>query len=305
MLAVGTGLLSLSSAVAGPSNEKPVDASLIADTQALAEGQELWLGVHVKLAPGWHIYWQYPGESGFATKIDWEAQNLVTSSPQTLFPVPETFQGAGGVVSYGYAGETLLLAHIPRIHLLPGAREVTVRANTRWLVCREDECRDARQTLELKLPVGVPSPANAELFQRYRKLLPLSSPPANVKVNAATTGEEAEVSLQVSLPPGTMGIVAAPAPPPYRALELFPLPPRGVTVTIPKTVGRVEERNVRAATIAVHPEGATISFSMKRVNRTTTGPVTMEGVLVQQWLRSDGSIGEPQINTLPFEVSGL
>jgi DsbC/DsbD-like thiol-disulfide interchange protein len=305
MLAVGTGLLSLSSAVAGPSNEKPVEASLVADAQTVAEGQELWLGVHVKLAPGWHLYWQYPGESGFATKIDWEAQNLVTSSPQTLFPVPETFEGAGRVVSYGYAGETLLLAHIPKIHLLPGAREVTVRANARWLVCREDECRDAKQTLELKLPVGVPSPANAELFQRYRKLLPLSSPPSNVKVNTTTSDEQAEVSLQVSVPPGTMGIVAAPAAPPYRALELFPLPPRGVTVTIPKTVGRVEERKVGGATIAVHPEGATISLFVKRGSWTTTGPVTMEGVLVQQWLRSDGSIGEPQANKLQFNVSGL
>src|SRR6478672_9135605 len=41
-----------------------VKASLLADTTAVQPGQPFKVGVLLKIAPQWHVYWQNPGEGG-------------------------------------------------------------------------------------------------------------------------------------------------------------------------------------------------------------------------------------------------
>src|SRR5947208_201936 len=49
-----------------------VKASLLADQSAIRPGQTFRIGVRYQMAPGWHIYWRYPGDAGIPTKIDWK-----------------------------------------------------------------------------------------------------------------------------------------------------------------------------------------------------------------------------------------
>ena len=37
-------------------------------TMGVAPHQQLWLGVHFSLEPGWHIYWINPGDKRIAPK---------------------------------------------------------------------------------------------------------------------------------------------------------------------------------------------------------------------------------------------
>ena len=41
--------------------------SLVSDTDAVAPGTPFRIGLHVRLAPGWHTYWKNPGDAGAPT----------------------------------------------------------------------------------------------------------------------------------------------------------------------------------------------------------------------------------------------
>ena len=49
-----------------------VKAQLVADTQHIEPGQKFRLGVLYTIVPKWHIYWQYAGDAGIPTQIDWQ-----------------------------------------------------------------------------------------------------------------------------------------------------------------------------------------------------------------------------------------
>src|SRR6478736_928087 len=39
-------------------------ASLVSDTDTVATGRPFRVGLWLRLAPGWHTYWQNPGDAG-------------------------------------------------------------------------------------------------------------------------------------------------------------------------------------------------------------------------------------------------
>ena len=49
-----------------------VTADLVAESASIAPGTTLWLDVRLAVKPGWHVYWQNPGDSGLPTAIDWK-----------------------------------------------------------------------------------------------------------------------------------------------------------------------------------------------------------------------------------------
>src|ERR1044072_1467521 len=53
----------------GPS--KQLTPSLEADTTAIAAGKPFTAGIRLKMLPGWHVYNQFPGESGAPPRITW------------------------------------------------------------------------------------------------------------------------------------------------------------------------------------------------------------------------------------------
>ncbi|MCX7624901.1 MAG: protein-disulfide reductase DsbD family protein, partial [Candidatus Sumerlaeaceae bacterium] len=275
---------------------------LLANSTAAQEGHELWLGVYVKLRPEWHIYWEYPGESGFATKVEWDLSEIGTTSSTTLFPIPSRFVGAGGVISYGYAGETLLMTRTTAVHLKPAAQKVTLRAKTRWLMCREDECRDGRETLEITLPVGTPQPANTELFERYERLVPQDSVPPNVKWNWLT--KEGGIIVEIDVLPPSRGNLLAEDCAQGRGLAFFPLPPKGLLADIPEISGPTRKMLVGKDNqqITVFTGKATVKLPLKRTSRATTGALTLGGVLVQQPVEEDGTVGELVANRLLIPI---
>src|SRR5215475_14287354 len=54
---------------------------LIAATAATGTAQRLDLGLEFRLAPGWHIYWRAPGDTGYPPSADWTgSENLQTAA---------------------------------------------------------------------------------------------------------------------------------------------------------------------------------------------------------------------------------
>ncbi len=175
-------LLALFAVLAAPMAEaqlyqgrKLVEASLVADTTSIIPGKSFRLGLHLKVAPGWHVYWKNPGDSGIATEAGWDLpENFKIGSLQ--WPLPKRITEPGNIEVYAYKNETLLVAEVTAPQNLDG-ESITFRSKPKWLVC-EQICIPGAAELELVLPVSPEAaPANAEIFARFAAESPSMSPP--------------------------------------------------------------------------------------------------------------------------------
>jgi thiol:disulfide interchange protein len=161
---------------APPPMTELVKPELIAESATLAPGASLWVDLHFRIAPGWHIYWKNPGDSGVATTIDWTLPPGF-SAGDIEWSIPQRFS-EGGIVTYGYAESADLLVPIAVPATLSSAASVPLAAAVKWLVCREI-CIPGEANLALTLPVGAvgsPDPAVAARFAATRGRLPVAAP---------------------------------------------------------------------------------------------------------------------------------
>ncbi|MGA7260717.1 MAG: protein-disulfide reductase DsbD domain-containing protein [Stellaceae bacterium] len=172
-------LFALGSARAGgpPAPEDLVKADLLAETASIAPGATLWVDLHLEVKPGWHVYWQNPGDSGLPTAIDWKLP-AGFSAGHILWPVPEHFV-QNGIGNYGYAGTVDLLVPIAAPKELAVGQTAVLDAEASWLACA-DICIPGSAKLGVKVPVAaqaaIPDPAVAPLFAAARRHLPVPAP---------------------------------------------------------------------------------------------------------------------------------
>ena len=194
-----------------------VTASLVSNTAGIVPGKPFEIGVLLEMAPHWHTYWEYPGDAGIPTAITWTLPEGFVAGP-IQWPLPDRVIEPGEIEVYAYKDKVLLLTAIvppPEI----AEKNVTLRAKVDWLVC-EEICIPGSADLEISLPVARESAeANAELFSTFRKLLPAATP-APYELSWKRSGNLLELSVN--------GLKDA------KAVDLFPLPPKGEQVGHPK-----------------------------------------------------------------------
>ncbi len=162
-----------------------VRADLIAEPASIVPGQPFQVGIRLRMKEHWHTYWRNPGDSGSPTEVRWQLPEGFTVS-ELSWPAPQVLR-VGPVTSFGYEGETILLAQItPPSNLAPGSN-VSLRADIDYLVC-EKECIPGEASLALPLTVGASGgPGNTGIFDAARARLPQPSLwPANFSANADT-----------------------------------------------------------------------------------------------------------------------
>lgn len=150
------------------------EVSLISETSNLIPGETAWVGLHIKMRPGWHTYWRNPGDSGLPTQIAWSLPGGI-SAGDIRWPIPEKF-AFGPLAGFGYKNETLLMVPLAVDGGVAARAEATVTADATWLVC-EDICVPQRAQFSLALPVAdrAAGPRNP-LFRTYRDSLPAEPP---------------------------------------------------------------------------------------------------------------------------------
>ena len=57
-------------------DKNPVQASLVADVDAIVPGESFTLGLRFKIQPHWHTYWINPGDVGTETSITFTKSDL-------------------------------------------------------------------------------------------------------------------------------------------------------------------------------------------------------------------------------------
>ena len=143
-----TPVLALSFACAAPSREQSPDESAVTTTSAEPqEASELvklsaalietnegaMLAVVYDIAPGWHIYWENPGDSGLPTKAKITGEGSEALGP-FLHPAPHRYVSEGPIVTFGHEKRTALFAGMPA-NLRSSEAEFALEGS--WLACRE------------------------------------------------------------------------------------------------------------------------------------------------------------------------
>ena len=155
-----------------PGGAELVKVELIADTKHVRAGKKITLAARFDIAPGWHIYWENPGEAGLATEASFTAPSGYDVG-DVRFPGPEKFQTPGETAaSYGYSKVAVLSSSVAAPARVAGPARFSVQAT--WLACR-DVCIRGQAQAALDLPPArgkTAAPAHKELFERHRAELP-------------------------------------------------------------------------------------------------------------------------------------
>src|SRR5687767_3342506 len=78
-----------------------VRAELIVEHTAARRGETLTNALRQTVSPGWHTYWQHPGDGGEPTAIDWNLSVDIQAGP-IQWPLPEAIP-VGPLTNYGYS----------------------------------------------------------------------------------------------------------------------------------------------------------------------------------------------------------
>ncbi|MBL7663243.1 thioredoxin family protein [bacterium] len=94
------------------------------------------LGIKLEIENGWHIYWLNSGESGSPTTVNWRNPSGFEISA-LRWPAPERQIEKGGITTYGYSQETILLADLYALTSAPQSGKIEIRALLSFLVCKD------------------------------------------------------------------------------------------------------------------------------------------------------------------------
>jgi thiol:disulfide interchange protein DsbD len=195
-------------------------ASLVSEADTFGPGKPIRIGLHLKLAPGWHTYWSNPGDAGAPPTLDITGAQ---ASPIT-YPAPEKLTD-GPFTSYAYTGDILLPVTVtPKA----GAKTLSIDAAATWLVCAKI-CvpEDAKFHLEIPAGTGTPGP-QAPLFAATDAHTPRPSPfPAHITSQGTLWLAAKNLPVQSAIfYPAAPGVIDQGAP------QTLATPPGALTLTL-------------------------------------------------------------------------
>lgn len=168
------GLLLLLAALPFQANAQEMHsrASLVSESATPAPGKSVTLAVRMAPDPGWHTYWENPGDAGFGMTIDWKLPAGVTAGP-LRYPVPETLL-IRGLMNHVYEHEHALLVDLTIAPSVAKGTPLAISGEASWLACSDSVCLPQKGTVSINLTAGdgAPDPIQATRITQWRAALP-------------------------------------------------------------------------------------------------------------------------------------
>jgi thiol:disulfide interchange protein len=170
--------------VFAPTYAAHTQATLLLSETVAKPGSTVTAAVRLKMDPNWHTYWKNPGDSGKATKIDWQLPEGFTPG-EIQWPVPEKNK-LEDIYTYVYEHEVALLVPISiSANVAAGAQ--TLKAKVSWLEC-EVSCVPGKADVSATFIVGPnsqPSP-DAARIETWKTKIP--GPGRDLEIGARWDG---------------------------------------------------------------------------------------------------------------------
>tara|TARA_R110000868_G_scaffold189695_2_gene433135 strand:+ start:179937 stop:182174 length:2238 start_codon:yes stop_codon:yes gene_type:complete len=161
--------------------EPHVSARIITDHENISTTKPFNIGVELNIQPGWHIYWENPGDTGFKTEIDLTFDKNVNVLEPFKTKTPQTFNTAG-LINYGFDKNVLYFTAAEYTDA-KNDFSLFVTANIKYLVCNEI-CIPEEISVQRAFTLGsdtTPS-VDASVFATAQSLTAISNP--NVSASA-------------------------------------------------------------------------------------------------------------------------
>lgn len=226
-------------APAEPVQSANVSAELLSEQETIRPGAPFTIGIALRPSPGWHTYWENPGDSGLPTRVQWKLPPGFRAGPLE-WPHPVRL-GAPPFVTFGYEGDSLLLTRMDVPTPLAAGSSVDVTAAVRWLACREDGCVPGKADLTVRIRVEDSTPLRdsrwTTLFDTTRAELPQRidgwtavavENGTKLRIDVAAPAGSRPSTTSVQLFPQTAGVIDASAEPAVRATD------SGFTIEVPR-----------------------------------------------------------------------
>jgi len=189
---------------------------LIAGARPSGQSAPLRAGIEIRLKPGWHTYWRYPGDAGVPPRFDFAGSQNV-KAVEVLWPAPQRLPEAG-LATIVYDRDVILPL---RVTPQDQSKPVTVQIKLDYAIC-EKLCVPAQAKAGLALPGG---PAGGRTAQDARLAAAEARVPRKVALGAGSAlGADSALAVRsVRLEPGAdrsrvlVDIVA----PPGASVDLF------------------------------------------------------------------------------------
>lgn len=185
-----------------------VEVTMLPETRSVRPDAPFRVAIRFAIAPGWHVYWTNPGESGLPSEVRWELPRGFRAGPPR-WTHPERLEVYASVV-HAYRGEAVVITEIHPPRDWSGKR-AEVGARVAWGVCRE-VCIPQEARLSVRLPVRTralrPSPAWRSMVTSAEARVPRTVPRSAPGWRLQAWRTESGVTLRVlpapggSLPPG-------------------------------------------------------------------------------------------------------
>ena len=163
------------------------EADWVSASSTYEPGKPVQTAVRLVLDPGWHTYWENPGEGGMKISAKWELPAGWTAG-EIEHPVPVRFE-TGGLVGFGYEGTVLFPVKFTPPAGFTGVAKL--KGKISWLTCNDDQCVPGEAELELALSSG---PAAETLETKL------------IREALAKVPQPQEVRLQVTEKPDTLSL---------------------------------------------------------------------------------------------------
>ena len=125
-----------------------------------------WLGLAVRLGPGWHTYWRSAGDAGAPPEFDWSSSTNI-DEPTIEWPAPRRFSDAG-IDSFGYADEVVLPI---KVRVRDSQKPADVSLKLALYVC-STICTRNDLSFDARITPGQRSGEQLGLIDRWRTRVP-------------------------------------------------------------------------------------------------------------------------------------
>lgn len=177
-----------------PVRDEAVAVQLVTTAKKVAPGDTLEVGVRFRMDPGWHIYWDNPGDTGRATILAWEwPEGTTVASLPREHPVR---YGSDPFVDFVYEDEATYYEEVTVPADWPAGKPFPLAVEADWLMC-EKVCIPGRASLQLAQPTGpetIPDPAETAALAAARQEWPAG--PGNLRAELRRDGDRLQLSLE-------------------------------------------------------------------------------------------------------------
>lgn len=150
-------------------------------------------GIEIRMQPGWHTYWRYPGDSGVPPRFDFSrSENL--ASAKVLYPAPYLYTDETGN-ALGYTDSVIFPLRVTPKQL---GKPVTLRLKIDYAVCAK-LCVPVDGSAELSLAPGT-SAQDASLKAAEARV-PKPVLPAQLDLTVRRVNDAAKALVMVDIKP--------------------------------------------------------------------------------------------------------